>query len=164
MLMRLGFLLLNVIEFKGFQTGPGCGEAQGEKRKDMATPVKTTGPQKLGKKSRSRFYMDPITKKIKANPETFQVSRSKNEEVEWSASNHTSRDPISAFWCTLTGRKVRHLLRAISRITERVLDVRSFHMAIPSSSTPCGSRALSPSTHAELWSPNRGSPQKLGST
>jgi hypothetical protein len=27
-LMRLGFLPLNVIDFKGVQTGPSCGEAQ----------------------------------------------------------------------------------------------------------------------------------------
>jgi hypothetical protein len=25
--MRLGFLLLSAIEFKGLQAGPGCGEA-----------------------------------------------------------------------------------------------------------------------------------------
>jgi hypothetical protein len=49
----------------------------------MATSVKTAGPQRPGQKVEVEIYMDPITKKIEANPETFYVSISKNEEVEF---------------------------------------------------------------------------------
>jgi hypothetical protein len=49
----------------------------------MATSARVTGRSTPGPKVQVEIYVDPKTNKIVANPETFYVHLSKNEEVEW---------------------------------------------------------------------------------
>jgi len=49
----------------------------------MATPEMTKLPQTSGEPVIVVIYPDPVTKQIKIYPETFWISKSRNEEVLW---------------------------------------------------------------------------------